>query len=291
MVQSPPEIRRWTYDRDDHPFGLRVPELHIFGHDHFLSATPIGPHTHKNCYEFVFVEKGKAAWEVEGEEYETRSGDVFHTRPDERHSGRFNIIEPSKLWWLIFDDPGSYDSWLGISREETEHIRDSLLELPRIIHNVYGASDHLQKLKQAVVNDEALSALRARHYIMQIVLMLMEPERKVKVAEDLEDVILNLTHEMKAQPDMRVSMDRLAARVGVSTSHFHKVFRKVVKCSPYEFMERNRIESACRRLADTNESVTAIAFDLGFKTTQHFATVFRKFLGISPTQWRSQHKL
>jgi AraC-like DNA-binding protein len=46
------------------------------------------------------------------------------------------------------------------------------------------------------------------------------------------------------------------------------------------------LRRAAEQLAQTDAPVTAIAFDLGFSSTQHFATSFRKQYGLSPTQFR-----
>ncbi|MFB6475639.1 MULTISPECIES: helix-turn-helix domain-containing protein [Paenibacillus] len=39
----------------------------------------------------------------------------------------------------------------------------------------------------------------------------------------------------------------------------------------------------------TDESSTGLSMDLGFATSQHFATVFRRIKGRTPSQWRQQY--
>lgn len=49
-----------------------------------------------------------------------------------------------------------------------------------------------------------------------------------------------------------------------------------------------RLAEACRLLADPTAAITGIALDLGFPSSQHFATVFRREYGCSPSRWRAQ---
>jgi AraC-like DNA-binding protein len=50
------------------------------------------------------------------------------------------------------------------------------------------------------------------------------------------------------------------------------------------------VEEAHRRLADTNEDITNIAHNLGFSSSQYFATVFRRETGMTPGEYRETHQ-
>lgn len=55
------------------------------------------------------------------------------------------------------------------------------------------------------------------------------------------------------------------------------------------YMERVRIDCASQMLKESKMSITDIAMELGFKTSQHFATVFKKMIGVTPKAWRKQN--
>ena len=59
---------------------------------------------------------------------------------------------------------------------------------------------------------------------------------------------------------------------------------------PHQFVVSCRMEKAKDALATTDRSVAAIANDLGIATAQHFATLFRRETGMSPTAWRKRHR-
>ncbi|MGE7826636.1 helix-turn-helix transcriptional regulator [Paenibacillus sp. NPDC093718] len=72
------------------------------------------------------------------------------------------------------------------------------------------------------------------------------------------------------------STSQLAAELCLSESYFSRVFRDTAGQSPASYMERARMDLACRLLVQSPASITDIAHDLGYKTSQHFATVFKE---------------
>jgi AraC-like DNA-binding protein len=83
-----------------------------------------------------------------------------------------------------------------------------------------------------------------------------------------------------------LSVANIAARLGVSAAFFSARFKAESGMTPGDYLRRLRCERACELLADTRLTVTETAFRLGFSTSQHFAGVFRRYVGVSPRQFR-----
>jgi len=66
------------------------------------------------------------------------------------------------------------------------------------------------------------------------------------------------------------------------------MFRKSTGETPHEFLLRHRMERAKDMLRDANARVLDVAVACGFKTQQHFARVFRRMCGVSPTEYRRE---
>jgi AraC family transcriptional regulator len=64
------------------------------------------------------------------------------------------------------------------------------------------------------------------------------------------------------------------------------MFRKSTGESPHQFVLRHRIERGKEMLREQEARVLDVAIACGFKTQQHFARVFRRICGISPTEYR-----
>lgn len=91
-----------------------------------------------------------------------------------------------------------------------------------------------------------------------------------------------------ARMEDELSLHAMAEAVGLSTAHFSQTFRKSTGESPHRFVLRERIERAKEMLRTAEGRVLDVAIACGFKTQQHFARVFRKFCGASPTEYREE---
>lgn len=68
--------------------------------------------------------------------------------------------------------------------------------------------------------------------------------------------------------------------------HFLRVFRKVTGVSPHQFLLRMRLHAAARRLRQSSESVTEIAYSVGFEDLSNFVRTFRAEFGTPPSRYR-----
>jgi AraC-like DNA-binding protein len=92
-----------------------------------------------------------------------------------------------------------------------------------------------------------------------------------------------------AERDFR--LDDLARHARLSLSHFKKRFRTETGLSPRQFILRDKIEAAKRVLCHQDTSVTNLALDLGFVSSQYFATVFKRITGLTPSDYRGRGEL
>lgn len=289
--QAAARSARWTYNTEVNPPIRDVPELVMLGSDEIRKAVSLTEHEHPGCFEFVLIERGKASWELDGIVYETLAGDVFHTHPGEKHRGGFNVIEPCKFWWVIISAP-HHEGWLRLSPEDSLRIKETLMQLPRVASIGLQAVDSFRKLKKALTHNSDLQSVTVRHALLDIILSLVEPGAGAKppVADDLLRKFDKLVDKMGKEPEWRPTVEEMASFAGISASHFYRTFQEYTGEPPMNFVERLRVKEACRRLAEHPDSVTAIAFGLGYQTSQHFSTVFKRFMGVSPTEWRSSRR-
>jgi AraC-like DNA-binding protein len=76
----------------------------------------------------------------------------------------------------------------------------------------------------------------------------------------------------------------------VSVSHFDRTFRRAFDTSPRQYLIRIRIEAACRKLAETTESLAAIALACGFHDHAHFTRSFHRIMAATPSAYRAAHQ-
>jgi YesN/AraC family two-component response regulator len=87
-----------------------------------------------------------------------------------------------------------------------------------------------------------------------------------------------------------LSLGQVAKAVHTSTFYFCKLFKKATGLNFTEYVSRLRIEKAKNLLLNPNLRVSEIAYEVGFQSLTHFNRVFKKFIGQSPTEYRTQVK-
>lgn len=85
-----------------------------------------------------------------------------------------------------------------------------------------------------------------------------------------------------------ISLGQVAKAVNTSTFYFCKMFKKVTGINFTDYLSRVRIEKSKNLLLNPNLRVSEIAFEVGFQSLTHFNRVFKRILGQSPTEYRSQ---
>jgi len=85
-----------------------------------------------------------------------------------------------------------------------------------------------------------------------------------------------------------LNLDRLAAQVGLSKFHFHRLFKRSIGLSPARYHINLRMNAARQLLRETKKNVVDVALDVGYANPSHFAKLFRRETGLSPSNYRRQ---
>lgn len=91
-----------------------------------------------------------------------------------------------------------------------------------------------------------------------------------------------------ADPDMKI--DTIAQAMGMSRSVLYSKIKSAVGMTPVDFVRHLRIMRATEMLQQTNDSMTSIAFAVGFSDSKYFSKVFKKEMGIIPREYRERTK-
>ena len=86
-----------------------------------------------------------------------------------------------------------------------------------------------------------------------------------------------------------ITVEDIAAYVGISRSHLFRSFQAHMGKSPKEYLSEYRIRQACHLLKETGLSVSTIAYSVGFENNLYFSKAFKKQKKISPSEYRQTH--
>ena len=86
-----------------------------------------------------------------------------------------------------------------------------------------------------------------------------------------------------------LNLTKLATIACFSKYHFHRLFRTLVGETLNDFIQRIRLEKSVQKLTtDQNKSITEIALDCGFSSSQNYAKLFKSYYGVPPSIIRNE---
>jgi AraC-like DNA-binding protein len=91
---------------------------------------------------------------------------------------------------------------------------------------------------------------------------------------------------MREHLDERISLGQLADLTGLSATHFATRYRELTGVSPIQHFLHLKVEQACQMLDTTDLSFTQISSHLGYDDNYYFSRLFKKVMGLSPTDYR-----
>jgi AraC family transcriptional regulator len=97
-----------------------------------------------------------------------------------------------------------------------------------------------------------------------------------------------LEQYIAANIDRQVTLEDMATAVGLSKMHFAAQFRAATGFRPREYLLFKRIERAKMVMTATKMPLVEVAFSVGFGAQAHFSTVFKRFTGKTPVQWKQE---
>lgn len=87
-----------------------------------------------------------------------------------------------------------------------------------------------------------------------------------------------------------LSLNRIAAHIGVSPSYFSSIFKQETGTTFVEYLTKVRIDKACELLRCTNSRTAEIGEQVGYSDPHYFSATFKKVMGQSPKDYRAGQK-
>ena len=106
-----------------------------------------------------------------------------------------------------------------------------------------------------------------------------------------EELVHQTQTYMKDHRSEPLTLGRIAEALHISPYHLHRVFKRVTGLTPMAYLVKHRLTVAQQLLTDTELTMTDVGATVGFTSSAHFSTVFRKEFGQSPTAYRRQRQV
>jgi len=134
--------------------------------------------------------------------------------------------------------------------------------------------------KNRVMAESSMKALATLLFIE-----VLEADRVPEVSRP-DDVVAAGVRYIEEHWTEKISTEALVTYLGYSRRWIFNAFEAATGMPPHQYLERYRIGRAKQLLLSGDSTVTDVAFDCAFNSSQHFAKSFKRITGLTPTQFR-----
>ena len=130
-----------------------------------------------------------------------------------------------------------------------------------------------------------------RSHLVRILLLTLRRLEDADIATGAKKLSAYLTSYISAHYSEDISLTRLSENMGYSLPYISKCFREEIGMSFVEYLQRYRIQQACRLLLLENTSISQVAEDVGYRDLKFFSSLFKSIVGVTPSAYRKRNKI
>jgi len=264
------------------------------------AAKPLANQCHARWLAIVFVLEGSQYYIIDGEGVVIHGGQALRLLPGENFGTGAWPEQRGDVAWIILEAEPHSGPWLGMTPDAAAEAMRILTSpgqprvfpfcgttagLIRSILGDVGDPESAPAIGKSPLSDELI-----RHQVSTLILLAARQsaggrQAGLRVSASVRNTVSWLDSHFNSIPQVA----DLVNRSGLPPSRFHQEFRSLTGCSPRDYILRSRMVEAAKRLSgDGSLSITTLAHALGFSSSQYFATVFRRYFGTTPGDWRQQ---
>jgi AraC family L-rhamnose operon regulatory protein RhaS len=255
---------------------------------------------HRNAgLELVLITGGRLVWQIEGRIEHVEAGSVFFTFPWEMHGSIVEREAGCSLWYVVLRLDRTYrrparrfgfDPRLHLGRASARRVNAALTQPgPRcrratqrmtwILPGLVEASGDRDSAPEAVASLAALALLEIPRCGSSDARANPGDPASMRVAKFLERL-----SETCHQP---WTLDTMAQACEMRRTAFARHLADLSGDRPVMALNRARVTRAQGMLRTNAQSITDVAMACGFGSSQHFARVFREYVGLTPRAFRA----
>ncbi|KRE35603.1 AraC family transcriptional regulator [Paenibacillus sp. Soil724D2] len=235
-----------------------------------------------------YVISGKGVFSSQGEEYELGAGDSF-------------VIEPEQLISYVSDetDPWHY-CWIAFTGTQAAALVAStgLNPLQPIIHtkrnrHIPVLFRHIQQALRSKKANAQLKSIGYLHLLLGEYCETLSASTLAGVVTEAESdrIVQQAIHYLSTQYAEPITIELMAESLGYNRAYLSRMFKRHTKVTPVTFLLKLRVDKARLLLRERLElTIEQIASSVGFYDPLYFSKQFRRWYGVSPSEYRNQIK-
>lgn len=228
-----------------------------------------------DCIFIAYIDQGAMDIDYEGSHYTALKGDVVF----------MDLKTPHR-----YGAAGSlYFSWLHIKGTICNNIYEHYRSKNGIIIHDYTCNDiktNIRFILSSFKTGQMLSKTDLSSAIYKTLISSLSAENNSTASKSTRVSTVAIEY-MKYNLSSKINLIDIADSVHMSKYHFIRVFKNNTGYSPYEYLQKLRMDTAKHLLQTTDKTIGEISNAVGYQSEMGFTSAFSEKVGISPGRYRS----
>ena len=228
-------------------------------------------------YQLLYITKGKGMFASENmSEKQVSKGSLFMLFPGQWHTFR------------SLKETGWNNYYIGFEGKVIDNlVKEGFLSKEKPLLEV-GLNEELVSLFSRALEVAKADKIASQQHLAGIVMLLIgtilsiTKNKNNHVNQKIEQAKIIMTENILKNVDP----ERLATKLNVSYSWFRQTFKDHTGFAPSQYFQILKLQKAKHLLIESSYSVKEIAFMLGYKSTEHFNSLFKKYFKLPPLKYR-----
>jgi AraC-like DNA-binding protein len=247
---------------------------------------------------FYYIIDGRFDWIINSEHHILYPDDLAIILPGQSFGGEKDLLDIGTVSWIHLkpqhlDRTGKIcmGRWSRLTDSECRTIgRILLLNICPVLSKLKEAGTIFQNMKNEFINQEIGHTARINQLIDELlILSARQLTRQHNSQRDFPQTFMKLEQTLRENLSHQWTVEEMAALVGLGTTAFSEKAKSYTGFTPLNYLINIRIAEAIKLLKHPEVHVTDIALDVGFYSSQHFATTFKKLTGYTPSEFRKKN--
>lgn len=233
-------------------------------------------------YIIHFVCEGKGIYQVNGTTYHLTKGDFF-------------VIFPHTEVYYQADDTYPWDYlWVGFQGVKAgTYLKNAGIDASHVIGHYQNTSYILACIQQMMLARTLTyhNELKRQAALLQVLAALIEVHHETLSDDEQHEYphriyLQQALDYMNTHLKENIKINHIASFIGIDRSYLSNIFKSTLEISPQEYLLNLRMNHAANLLKNTDEKVNTIASEVGYHDPLTFTKMFKRYKGMSPSEWR-----
>lgn len=229
-------------------------------------------------FELIFTTKGTLSLFQENRKINVRENECVILHPDTLHGGLEEANEPLQFFWIHFQiGIRTKKRFTNIFPVGKIYLTKRPEQLVVLIHRL------LSEQETNELNDFSANAL------MKLIFNeILFQKKEENIDHNSENLALKCFYLIKAESKY-LTAKSIANHLGYNADYLERVFKRTFKMTLTQKIHEQKIIKSTKLLTENQLNIDQISLECGFKDSNYFRRIFKRFHGVTPKKFKSMH--